>query len=81
MKKSKVNVAVRAVKKSKDDVIRELQERLCSLELESAEDAIANALYHRCGSYIDCKSTELEEAASIIIEYLKENGFGIVRIS
>lgn len=43
------------------------------------EVSIADCLWHNCGSFIDCKTNDLEGAAEIIIKYLDEMGYCIVR--
>lgn len=49
-------------------------------ECQDADEAIANAIFHKCGKYLECKNNDLEAAGLIIISYLKKCGFFIVKI-
>jgi hypothetical protein len=44
---------------------------------EGIEECIANALWHECQDYLDCKTSNLERAASVIIERLEKCGYVI----
>jgi hypothetical protein len=43
---------------------------------ETPVELIANCLWHRCSEFLDCKTSDLEAAGKIILEYLAENGYG-----
>jgi hypothetical protein len=42
---------------------------------EDADECIANALWHECGKWLECKTEEMENAALVIIERLQRNGW------
>jgi hypothetical protein len=44
---------------------------------QAPEEAIANALFLYCEHWIECKTTDLEDAGLVIIAYLAGAGFHI----
>jgi len=46
--------------------------------LEDADECIANAIWHDCREFLIPKTTDLEEAANIIIDRLEKAGYRIV---
>ena len=47
------------------------------IEPEDLDERIANYLWHDCGEWIECKTSDLEPLARGLIEHLREHGYVI----